>query len=136
MQPIWETEVAQLLTDLSAAQDELFAILARKRTMLIESDHSGLATLIPEEEQLIAKMQSCASRREDLLRRAKMEGLPSKNIAALSKSLPTAGVQRPHAIVAKPKPYQLDCHSAHADSSFADVRDYRNRWTFTADIRR
>jgi hypothetical protein len=91
MQPIWETEVAQLLTDLSAAQDELFAILARKRTMLIESDHSGLATLIPEEEQLIAKMQSCASRREDLLRRAKKEGLPSKNIAALSKSLPTAG---------------------------------------------
>lgn len=88
MQTIWETEVAQLLTDLSAAQDELFAILARKRTMLIESDHSGLATLLPEEEQLIAKMQSCASRREDLLSRAKKEGLPSKSIAALSKALP------------------------------------------------
>jgi hypothetical protein len=87
MQTIWETEVAQLLTELSAAQDELFAILAKKRTMLIESDHSGLATLIPQEEQLIAKMQACAAKREDLLLRAKQEGLPSKSITALSKAL-------------------------------------------------
>jgi hypothetical protein len=88
MQTIWETEVAELLTELSAAQDELFAILAKKRTMLIESDHSGLTTLIPQEEQLITKMQACATKREDLLIRAKKEGLPSKSISALSNSLP------------------------------------------------
>ncbi len=90
MQTTWETEVAQLLTELSAAQDELFAVLARKRTLLIESDHAGLAAMLPQEEQLLEKMKACAAKREELLARARKEGLPSQNISSLSKALPTA----------------------------------------------
>jgi hypothetical protein len=89
MQTTWETDISQLLTELLAAQDELGAILAKKRTMLMESDHLGLANMLPQEEQLLAKMQACAKRREELLLRAKKDGLPSSNISALSKALPS-----------------------------------------------
>jgi hypothetical protein len=44
--------------------------------------------MLPQEEQLVAKMQACAARREELLLRAKKEGLPSNNISSLSKALP------------------------------------------------
>jgi hypothetical protein len=90
MQTTWETEVAELLTELSAAQDELFDILAKKRTLLIQSDHSGLTAMLPQEAQLIDKMQACAQRREGLLARAKKEGLPSDSISALTESLPSS----------------------------------------------
>jgi hypothetical protein len=86
----WETEVAQLLTELSAAQDELFAVLGKKRTLLKGADHVGLAALLPEEEQLLEKMKACASKREQLLARARQEGMPSQSISALSNALPTA----------------------------------------------
>jgi hypothetical protein len=86
----WEAEVAQLLTELLAAQDELFALLAEKRTLLIASDHAGLTAMLPQEEQLIEKMRSCSRKREDLLARARKEGLPSENISSLSRALPAA----------------------------------------------
>jgi hypothetical protein len=86
----WETEVARLLTELSAAQDELFAHLAKKRTLLIASDHQGLTAMLPQEEQLIERMKACASKREQLLLRAKTEGMPSRNITSLGKALPNA----------------------------------------------
>ena len=89
MQTTWETEVAGLLTELMAAQDELFAVLAKKRTMLIESDHAGLTAMLPQEELLLEKMKACATKREELLVRAKKEGMPSQSIASLSKALPT-----------------------------------------------
>jgi hypothetical protein len=90
MQTTWETEIAQLLTDLLAAQDELCEILAKKRTLLMGSDHRALTDMLPQEEQLLAKMQACATRREQLLTRARKEGLPSNNISALSNALPAA----------------------------------------------
>ena len=90
MQTTWETEVAQLLTELMAAQDELFAVLAKKRAMLMESNHAGLSAMLPQEEQLLEKMKSCATRREELLARARKEGMPSQNISALSNSLPAS----------------------------------------------
>lgn len=86
----WETEVAQLLTELSAAQDELFALLAQKRTLLIASDHEGLTAMLPQEEQLIGRMRACAAKREELLVRARTEGMPSRSITSLGKALPGA----------------------------------------------
>jgi hypothetical protein len=90
MQTTWEAEIAHLLTDLSAAQDELFAILAKKRTMLLASDHAGLTAMLPKEEQLLVKMQACAAKREALLIRARKEGLPSQSISSLSNALPAS----------------------------------------------
>jgi hypothetical protein len=87
MQTTWETEVAGLLTELVAAQDELFDILAKKRSMLQTTDHVGLTAMLPQEEQLLEKMKACAAKREELLVRARKEGMPSQNISSLSNAL-------------------------------------------------
>jgi flagellar biosynthesis/type III secretory pathway chaperone len=88
MQTNWETEIAQLLTELLSAQDELFAILAKKQSLLRVADHAGLAAMLPQEELLIERMKNCADKRESLLAKAKQEGMPSESISTLSKSLP------------------------------------------------
>jgi flagellar biosynthesis/type III secretory pathway chaperone len=90
MQTNWETEIAQLLTELLSAQDELFAILAKKQTLLRSADHAGLAAMLPQEELLIERMTTCAQKREALLAKAKQEGLPSKDIGTLTKALPNS----------------------------------------------
>ena len=61
MQTTWENEVAQLLTDLLAVQDDLFVNLAKKRELLIASDMAGLTAIAPEEEQLVARLQAVCS---------------------------------------------------------------------------
>ena len=88
MQTMWENEVAQLLNDLLAVQDDLFGNLAKKRKLLIDTDMAGLAAIAPEEEQLIARLQDCVKRREQLLSNAAQEGLPSQSIRALAEALP------------------------------------------------
>ena len=84
----WDSQLAKLLTDLLAVQDKLLKILARKRELLISRDTEGLAALGPEEEELVGALQECLSRREQLLAKARQEGLPSASIRALSKALP------------------------------------------------
>ena len=86
METSWESELAKLLNDLLAVQDELLGILTRKREMLLASDTDGLAAIGAEEERLIGSLQEC----EELLARASQEGLPSASIRALTRSLPQA----------------------------------------------
>ena len=88
MQTRWENEVARLLNDVLAVQDDLFVNLAKKRELLIASDVAGLAAIAPEEEQLIARLQECVKRREQLLSNAAQEGLPTNSIQALTDALP------------------------------------------------
>jgi hypothetical protein len=88
MQTMWENEVAQLLTDLLAVQDDLFANLAKKRELLIASDLAGLTAIAPEEEQLVVRLQQCIDRREKLLSNASEEGVSARNIQALAEALP------------------------------------------------
>jgi hypothetical protein len=88
METTWETEIAQLLNDILAVQDDLFENLAKKRQFLMATNLSGLNALAPEEEQLIARLQACLQRREQLLARARQEGLPAKSIKVLAEALP------------------------------------------------
>jgi hypothetical protein len=88
METCWESELATLLRDLLAVQDELLAILTRKRRLLVDADTEGLAAIARQEEQLIGNLQQCLARREQLLARAAQEGLPSGSIQALSRALP------------------------------------------------
>jgi hypothetical protein len=90
METSWESELAKLLGDLLAVQGELLAILARKRELLAASDGAGLAALAPQEEKLVAGLQQCVERRQQLLARAAEEGLPAASIRALAKALPPA----------------------------------------------
>jgi hypothetical protein len=89
MQTIWETEIAQLLNDLLAVQDDLFVNLAKKRELIIASDTAGLSAIAPEEEQLVARLQECVKHREELLAKAGQEGMPDRSIQALTKALPS-----------------------------------------------
>lgn len=88
MRTSWEPDLATLLNDLLAVQDELLAILARKRELLLASDAAGLAALAPEEERIVAALQRWVDRRETLLTRAAQEGLPSGSLRALRTALP------------------------------------------------
>jgi len=88
MKTPWETELASLLNDLLAVQDRLLEILAKKRELLIASDGEGLATIAPQEEQLIGELQQCMVRREALLKQADQAGMPSASIKALTEALP------------------------------------------------
>lgn len=88
MQTTWENDIALLLNDLLAVQDDLSANLAKKRELLIACDAAGLTALAPEEEQLIQRLKQCVQRREDLLTKAAEEGLAVQNIHALAEALP------------------------------------------------
>jgi hypothetical protein len=88
METSWETELATLLTDLLAVQDELLDTLARKRKLLVEANAAGLTAIGQQEEQIIGSLKECLGRREGLLARAAREGLPSASIRALSRAVP------------------------------------------------
>ncbi|OHB65928.1 MAG: hypothetical protein A2V70_03040 [Planctomycetes bacterium RBG_13_63_9] len=88
MKTSWESELADLLTDLLAVQDELLGILTRKRELLRAADVEGLAAVGRQEEELIRALQECLLRREELLARAGREGLPSASIKTLTRALP------------------------------------------------
>ena len=91
METSWESELAALLTDLLAVQDELLETLNSKRQLLLDADTEGLAEIGRQEEQLVESLQQCLRRREELLVRAAREGLPSASIRALSRAVPRAG---------------------------------------------
>ena len=88
MQASLETELAALLVDLLATQDELSEILTKKRQLLAASDVAGMAGMAPQEQQLLAALQDCLQRRESLLARASREGFAAASIQAVAKQLP------------------------------------------------
>jgi hypothetical protein len=87
-QPSIESEVADLLTDLLAGQDELLVLLGRKRDLLGAVDREGLSAIAVDEQRLLASLQECLGRRERLLAKAAAEGLPSNSLQTLTEALP------------------------------------------------
>jgi hypothetical protein len=95
MQIDWETELANLLAELSATQDELLKFLVEKRGRLAAGDITGLAALQGRENALGARLQQCHERRNELLTAASAEGLPSENLRTLtSAALPKSQRQQ------------------------------------------
>ena len=82
----FETEIADLLNDISTVQDELFEVLANKRRNMERRDIVGLNALQPREESLCSRLLECQSRRAELLRLAAESGTPSQNLADLAKA--------------------------------------------------
>jgi hypothetical protein len=89
MHTSWESQIAQLLTDISAVQDDIFTVLEKKREMLVKTDLDGLNALIPQDENLVSRLQACLQRRENLLSQARQEGLPGDSIRSLADALPS-----------------------------------------------
>ena len=88
MPTAWESELAAFLAELSAVQDDTLGLLGRKRRLLVSVDTEGLAAMAPDEQKLLERLQQCLERREQLLARAREQGLPSASITVLAKALP------------------------------------------------
>lgn len=84
----WESELASLLKQLSTAQHELLSLLSIKRDLIVRRDHEGLENLVVRESELAAELHACHQRRQELLKRADAEGLPSTSIEELTAALP------------------------------------------------
>jgi len=88
METAWDSELAGLLTDLLKTQDETLEVLTRKRQLIVDADAEGLAAVGKQEEKLIERLQQCLERREELLKRAAEEGLPSDSVRSLTAAVP------------------------------------------------
>lgn len=93
MEVQWETELAELLSRLSAAQKQLLDLLTRKREFLVQRDHRALAALSSAEEELCAELQACHERRKELLATAAEAGMPADSIRSLVGFLPAGTSQ-------------------------------------------
>jgi hypothetical protein len=91
MNTTWDTDLAAYLRDLSAVQDKTLEVLVRKRQMLVDADMEGLAALEVEESRLVQDLQACLDRREELLGRARREGLRAESLRSLAGQLPSRG---------------------------------------------
>lgn len=72
----WEQEIGQLLAELSAAQDELLAILREKRVRLSSGNVPGLASVHQRAVTLGCRLESCIEQRAALLHRLRHEESP------------------------------------------------------------
>ena len=89
-----ESDVAGLLSELSAVQTDLLGVLTRKRTLLAAGDSAALGAIATEEQDLVVRLQACQERRQRLLAQAADQGLPSDSIKSLSKTLPALSRKR------------------------------------------
>jgi hypothetical protein len=85
----FESDIAGLLSELSAVQTDLLGVLTHKRQALAAGDGAALTSTVPREQELVTRLQACQDRRQRLLSQAASQGLPSDSIKSLSKSLPT-----------------------------------------------
>jgi hypothetical protein len=83
-----ESEIGQLLTELSECQTALLDALHEKRRILAANDHAALAAMSEREQALFERLQACQQKRQQLLTRAGDEGLPADSIQSLSHRLP------------------------------------------------
>jgi hypothetical protein len=99
MNDSWETEIGALLTELADVQSALLSVLTEKRQMLATNDHEALTAMAGREQQLLDRLQACHDRRQQLLARADVEGLPADSIGSLSKHLPAESRGRVQAVI-------------------------------------
>jgi flagellar biosynthesis/type III secretory pathway chaperone len=83
----WEGEIADLLGELSAVQDDLLAVLADKRARLAGGDAAALEALVPREEAILARLQACHRRRCELIARAADQGAGADSVRGLAAGL-------------------------------------------------
>jgi flagellar biosynthesis/type III secretory pathway chaperone len=82
----WESQVNDLLAELSDVQAELLVVLQEKRERLAAIDLSGLTALQPREEALVQRLDACQRRRRELLAAAAAEGRPADSLGMLTSS--------------------------------------------------
>ena len=99
----WDNEISNLLSQLSATQQQLLELLGKKREMLIKRDHQGLQRLSEQENQLCEQLKDCQQQRQQLLERAEASGLPADSIESLAGALPADSGEKLQAPLAESK---------------------------------
>jgi flagellar biosynthesis/type III secretory pathway chaperone len=84
----WDSELAEMLSELSATQDELLAVLGEKRRRMAAGTTDGLDEVQHREQRVLERLEQCHERRMALLEKASDAGLPSDSIRSLAASLP------------------------------------------------
>jgi flagellar biosynthesis/type III secretory pathway chaperone len=84
----WDSELAEMLAELSSTQDELFAVLNEKRTRIARGVTEGLDEVQHREQRVLERLEQCHVRRSALLEKAEGAGLASDSIRSLAASLP------------------------------------------------
>ena len=90
METAWETELADLLNELSSTQDELFDVLQQKRKFLMSADTAGMQSLQSRERDIVSRLEACQRQRAELLARGGQDGLPSDSVRSLAAALPNS----------------------------------------------
>lgn len=90
----WDEEITSLLADLSDVQQEILDHLAEKRELLCKGDLDGLSGQQDREAGLVARLEACHRRRQDLLERAREDGRRAGSLQQLSSTLDAADRQR------------------------------------------
>lgn len=87
----WDDGLVDLLEELSQIQEELLAVLARKRHCMAAGDVSGMVALAPAEQALHERLQACHRRRADLLASASEQGMSGTTLNELASTLARRG---------------------------------------------
>ncbi len=87
----WESDLAGLLEDLTQVQEELLAVLGRKRQCMAAGDLRGMKELQPAEQALCDRLQVCHDRRGELLQEAAQDGMPTGSLGGLASLLKPHG---------------------------------------------
>ena len=85
----FETDLVELLNELSTVQDELFDVLQRKRDRMAGGDLQGMRSLEPAEAALQDRLTQCHERRAQMLDEASASGLPHGSLGELASVLPS-----------------------------------------------
>ena len=84
---MFESEIATLLDDLTSVQDELFTVLREKRERMASRNPQAIMESLVREEMLCERLQSCHTRRAELLKLAGEAGVPASNLGDLAASV-------------------------------------------------
>ncbi len=84
----WDTQVAELLTELSQVQGEVLQVLEQKRQRIAANDFDGMLALSGTEHQLLERLEACQTKRAELLSNAAAAGKPADSMRSLAASLP------------------------------------------------
>ena len=82
-----ELDLAELLNELSAAQDDLLAVLNEKRRCLASSDVTGMAALAERERELVDRLTACQQKRGQLLEQAHARGLKGDSVREIASAM-------------------------------------------------
>jgi hypothetical protein len=84
---MFESEIATLLDDLTSVQDELFIVLREKRERMASRTPQAIMESLVREEMLCERLQSCHTRRAEILKAATESGIHANSLGDLAASV-------------------------------------------------